>query len=145
MRRYLLCLVLTMSTACGGGDSSTPTAPTPSTVNIAGNWSGTFTFTPITGGQRTVSAVTATFTQASQNVTGQINFQDTSRMTLSGVISTSTLTASVQFNLASAPQCAGTASISGTTSTSQVRFTVPSLSSPPGCTFFTNGEFVLSR
>lgn len=148
MDRHALALMvaIAVTSACGGGNS--PTAPTPppapATTNIAGNWSGTFTYNSITGA-RIVSAVTASFTQASQNITAQVNFQDSSRMTVSGVVSGSTLTASVQFNLASAPQCAGTASVSGTASTSQVRFTVPSLASAPGCLFFTNGEIVLNR
>ena len=138
-------LALLGAVACGGSSSS-PTSPTPpAPANIAGNWTGTFTFTPVGGGQRLVVATTATFTQASNAVTGQVNITGGSRVTVSGVVDSATLTSTMQYTGAPPNSCAGTASVSGTVSASQIRFTIPSISTSGTCTFFTAGDFVLDR
>lgn len=141
MRNALLfALTLTVS-ACGGG-SKTPTAPSPPpTASIAGNWTGTATYTPFNGGQRTIVAMTATFTQASQNITGQYQMANGVRGTLSGVMAQSNMTATMDFSLTS---CGGTASVSGAVSGSTLRWTVPSVASS-NCAWFTNVDIALNR
>lgn len=142
--RYAFVLALTLFSVGCGGDGPAG-APTPVTTNIAGNWSGTFTYTPISGGQRVVVATTATFTQAAEAVNGQVNIGGGGSMTVSGTVTNGTaLTISVLFSAPGNP-CTGSATVSGSVANSQVRFTVPSLAASGGCLFFTNGEFALTR
>ena len=141
-----LAMLVMAVTVAGCGDGRTPTAPSPPPpAQIAGNWVGTFTYTPASGGQRTIVAVTASFTQAGGQVTGQVNITGGSLLVVSGVVDRATLTATVQYSAPAPSPCTGTASISGTVSSTQVRFVIPSIASGSGCTFFTNGEFVLTK
>lgn len=141
-----LILVLCMMALVGCG--STPAAPTPVTpqpINIAGNWTGTFTFTPFNGGQRTILAIVATFTQAQGNITGQATLPDGSKLLVSGVVTATTLTSTMQFTAPAPSPCSGTASVSGSVASSLIRFTIPGIATSGSCTFFTNGDFVLNR
>jgi hypothetical protein len=128
--------------ACGGNSTTAPTPVTPPPTNIAGNWTGTFTFTPTSGGQRQILAVTATFTQGSDNITGQVNIAGGGTALLSGIVSATTLTASTTMTV---NNCSGSASVSGSVSATQVRWTVPTLATSGTCSFFTSGDFLLSR
>ena len=140
--RYTMILLALLVAACGGDSNPVAPSATPPPATISGNWSGTFTFTPVTGGQRIVEAVTASFTQASGNVTGEVRHGNGGNTLVSGVVTSSTLTASVQFT--GVTGCVGTASVSGSATATQLRFTIPTLASSQ-CNFFTNGEFVLNR
>lgn len=135
----LLCALLLA--ACGGNSSSSPSSIAVAPLSLSGNWTGTFTFTPRTGGQREILAATASFTQGTNNFTGQVQIPG-ANMQLSGVAtSATTFDASVQFNVNG---CVGTASVSGTGSASQLRFSIPTLASA-SCTFFSDGDFLFNR
>lgn len=143
--RYLMIAAAVVAVACGGDKRSTPTAPTPQPVtNIAGNWTGTATFTPFNGGQRTIIAVTATFTQAGSNVTGQFNtgLADRTAATTSGTISGNSMAMSMQF--ANNAGCTGSASVTATFVTNTIRFVIPTVAST-NCSWFTNTDVVLNR
>lgn len=141
MRVALVILVGALLAGCGNDrNPMAPSAPAP--TNIAGAWTGTFTYTSVTTGGRIVEAVTATFTQADANVTGETRHAQGGRSIVSGVMNSSTLTASLQFVTPSG--CSGTASISGNVSSGVLRFSIPSLAST-NCRLFTNGDFVLNR
>lgn len=93
-----------------------------------------------TSGQRFIEAVTVSFTQAAGSVTGAVT-HEVGRSTIQGTVTASTITGNYQFTLGT---CTGSASVSGTASNSRIQFSVPTLASTT-CTFFTNGDFLLSR
>ena len=103
MRRLTLILVFTVVSACG---SDPPTAP--STVQVAGLWSGTSQITSVSGGEcvgtllqaavGSPSTVTAAITQTGANLTATVTSQsDGTTCTYSGTAGSS----SVSFNLTS--------------------------------------------
>ena len=144
MKHAIAIAVCGLVSACNGG-ASTPTSPSPPPpANIAGDWTGTLTFTPFTGGQRLIIAVTASMTQSGANVTGQLNtqFTDGTRGTLSGTMSGTQLQATI--SLANNAGCEGSASISGSVTSGTLRWTIPTVASP-SCNWFTNADVVLNR
>jgi hypothetical protein len=101
------------------------------------------TFTPVDGGARQSVAVTATFTQAGGNVSGQMNLTGGPTMILNGQMTADALAASVQYT-GNTPGCSGTAQITGAVSAGVLRFSVPTFASS-SCSIFTSADFTFNR
>lgn len=126
--------------ACGG--SATNPSPTP--LNLAGNWTGTWTF--VSAGATVSDAVTMTVTQtgnsaggqwtAASNVAGAISFTPTADFTG---------TASISQTLIVGGNCSASTTLTGTASATQIRFTLGTLTPVGLCQWATNQQFVFSR
>lgn len=142
--------ILAILIACGlalaacGGDS--PTASTPQTLNLAGNWTGTWTF--VSAGATVSDAVTMTVNQnpsgtsasgqwsAAGGPAGQVTF--TPGATISG-------TASISQTLLNGVNCSTSTTFNGTASASQIQFTLGALTPTGLCQWATNHQFTFNR
>jgi hypothetical protein len=111
-RRLLAFLTLALSGACSGASSSTPAAPSASSVNVAGSWRGTATDSSGEG------SLTLQVTQSGTDLSGTVTMSVitvTGRGTVTGTVSGSTirLTITIPAGGFDAPFSGCTATVSG--------------------------------
>lgn len=143
--RYLICLVALLALGCGG--ESSPTAPTPTPpAAIGGNWQGTWTYTPISGGQRTVTAMTMQITQSSDTVNGTFQVTGGISGSVTGTVTPSSFSGSftIQGHDTLGRACTGQGILSGSATGTQLRWSNPTINSND-CTWFSQNELVLAR
>lgn len=144
--RYLICALTLFAIGCDGGSNS-PTAPTPTPpAQINGNWQGTWTYTPISGGTRTVVAMTMQLTQSSEAING--TFQVTGGITgsVTGTVTPASFSGNftIQGRDAANRACTGQGIISGSATGAQLRWSNQTINSND-CTWFSVNDWVLSR
>jgi hypothetical protein len=105
-------LVLALTGACKGGSTSAPSAPSATSVNVAGSWRGTATDSSGPG------SVTMQVTQSGSDLSGTVTMSVTTitgRGTLAGTVSGSTvrLTITIPAGGFDAPFASCTATVSG--------------------------------
>ena len=105
-------MALALSGACGGASSSTPAAPSASSVNVAGSWRGTATDSSGEG------SLTLQVTQSGTDLSGAVTMSVitvTGRGTVTGTVSGSTirLTITIPAGGFDAPFSGCTATVSG--------------------------------
>lgn len=144
LRSVAVLLLAVAATAC----NDTPTAPTmttpPGTVNVAGDWSGTWTYS--TAGVMVTDDVTARLNQsgagvtgtwtAASGATGQISF--TAMATLSGNLT-------LNQALLGGGSCNGGTTISGSAAADRLDITLADIAPQGVCRWGTGGRFVLTR
>ncbi len=144
--RYLISILVLACVSCG----SSPTAPTPAPappapINIAGNWQGTWTYTPISGGGRTVTAMTLQLTQSGGSVNGTFQIQGaTGSVTGSTDPSVFSGTFTIQGRTTAGLPCNGQGIVSGAAALQQLRWTNQVINSND-CTWFSANEWLLTR
>jgi hypothetical protein len=154
---HAVALALMIAACACGGSSSSPSAPTsPSTPTvpasswtgpaIAGNWSGSWTYT--VSGLKVTDDVRVTFAAAGTTMTGQLSGSAGVSATLSLTQpSPMSGTASLTIVLLSGSTCVGSGAISGSLNGDELRFQLPSvISVSGGCSVWaSDGAFVLKR
>lgn len=139
--------------ACGNSPtapSPNPTpapspAPAPQPVNIDGAWQGTWTFTPIGGGNRRLTAMALRLTQSGSAVTGQFQIEGSSG-TITGTIDQSQFagTFTIRGTSVSDTPCEGQGTIAGSVTNLRLSWTNPTITSST-CTWFSANEWLLTR
>jgi hypothetical protein len=135
-----VCAAATLAAgAAGCGDS--PTSPS---LNIAGNWTGTWQFR--SAGVTVTEDVTATFTQSGSNASGNWSAQSgaTGQFTIAvGESITGTMT--ISQTLFTGQVCSGSTTLTGTAAASAVDLTIAPLTSSGLCQWATEIRFLLQR
>ena len=123
------------------GDSPTP--PT-TTLNLAGAWTGTWTFT--SGGAMVTDTVTMTVSQTGTSAVGQWS-------STSGAAGTVTFTATEEFTgsaglsqtLIIGGNCTASTTLTGTASMNQIKFTLGALTPTGLCQWAPSNQFTFTR
>ena len=127
--------------ACGGST----TGPSETQLNLAGNWTGTWSF--VSAGANVSDTVTMTVSQNGQtsaggqwsaisNVAGTVSFTPTADFTG---------TASISQTLITGANCSATTTVTGTASANQIKFTLGTLTPTNLCQWATNHQFTFTR
>lgn len=125
--------------ACG----DTPTGQT-QTLNLAGAWAGTWTFT--SGGATVTDTVTMTLSQNGSSVGGQWSAAGGAAGTVSFTAAADfTGSANISQTLIIGGNCSATTTLSGTASSNQVRFTLGPLTQVGLCQWATGHQFTFNR
>jgi len=137
-RAFLLVSALAISSC---GDS--PAAPE-ATLNLAGNWTGTWTF--VSGGATLTDAVTMTVSQNGTSAGGQWNASGGAAGTVTfSPAADFTGTASISQTLIIGGNCSASTTLSGTASSSQIRITLGTLTPTALCQWPANNQFTFNR
>jgi hypothetical protein len=147
MRCYRILLLLALVATAGCGSTESPSAPS-SPVSFSGNWAGDLAF------QGTTARMTWTLAQNGASVTGPVLIVLPSGVvllngTLSGTVSGSTLTYSIDVRaggIPSEPGCTG--QLGGTAAIGAIRSVLTgsyAVSSSPCATSLSNGAFTLTQ
>ena len=129
-----------VASACGGSS----TGPS-DTLNLAGAWTGTWTF--VSAGATVSDSVTLTVTQtgnsasgqwsaAASGVTGAVTFTPTADFTGTATISQTLIVGGT---------CSATTTLTGTASANQIRFAFGTLTPMGLCQWATNQQFTFAR
>lgn len=131
---------LALGPSCGGSSPAAPTQP----LNLAGAWTGTWTF--VTAGATVSDAASVTITQtgtsigglwtASNGPGGQLAFS--AGTSISG-------TATISQVLLSGQVCTASTTLTGTASATSLQFTLGALASAGLCQWATNQQFSFTR
>ncbi len=125
-------------------DSKTPPSPTP--LNLAGTWTGTWAF--VSAGALVTDTVTLTVGQspsadtvggpwsAEGGAAGTVSFTPTADFTGTATISQTLLTG---------VNCSASTTVTGTASASQIRFTLGTLTPTALCQWAANQQFTFTR
>ena len=128
--------------ACG----DSPTPPSPGPLNLAGTWTGTWSF--VSAGTLVTDSVTMTVGQnpSSETVGGPWSATGGAAGTVSFTPTADfTGTASISQTLLTGVNCAGNTTVTGTASASQIKFTLGTLTPTGLCQWATNQQFTFSR
>jgi hypothetical protein len=123
-----LLLACVLVSGCGSSD---PVAPTPQPAQIAGNWSGTLTYSTAQGGsQQFTIAFLMNLTQAGSNVNGSYSTPGFNG-TLTGSTTPSQFSGTLTFNSSATNggTCQGTFAVSGTAVPPTMTWTSPGVTS----------------
>ena len=144
MRRRLIPAHLALAWACALSLAGCGSSTSPSRIDVAGSWSGTWQFQ--TGGATVTDSVTAQLTQTGTNASGtwaagggasgQLSF--TAGASISGTLTISQMTVTGQ-------TCSATTTISGTASSSTISFTMTTPAASGICQWATNNQFSFQR
>ena len=125
--------------ACG----DKPTTPSPP-LNLTGTWTGTWTF--VSGGANVSDSVTMTLTQtgsaaggswsATGNAAGNVSFPATADFTG---------TANISQTLIIGGNCSASTTLTGTATSSQIRFTLGALTPTALCQWAPSHQFTFNR
>ena len=140
VRAALCAAALAVTGSCGGS----PTAPAAPALNLAGSWTGAWTY--MAGGATVADTVTLTLNQNGVSVAGlwaaasgpggQIVFE--AGASVSGTVSFSQ-------TLLSGVNCSATTTVSGTASSTSLQFNVGTLPQSGLCQWPPNQQFVFTR
>lgn len=126
--------------ACGGS----PGNPSPTPLNLAGTWTGTWTF--LSGGATVTDAVTMTVMQSGTSASGQWSATGGAAGTVAfSSTADFTGTASISQTLLSGVNCSASTPVTGTASASQIRFTLAALTPTGLCQWAANQQFTFNR
>jgi hypothetical protein len=138
--------ILAVCCALTGGCESNapPTTPAPAALNLAGTWSGSWTF--VVGGATVTDTVSVTLSQTGDSVNGTWTATGGSNGTV-GFTAAATVSGSLSINhtLLTGQLCAASTTISGTATTSALQFSLGQLSSTGLCQWATGQGFSLTR
>lgn len=139
-----LCVVLIacglVLPACGGS----PATPTPTPLNLAGTWAGTWTF--LSGGATVTDAVTMMVTQNGTAAGGQWSATGGAGGTMAFAAAADfTGTASISQTLLGGVNCSASTTVTGTASSTQIRITLATLTPTGLCQWAANQQFTFSR
>ena len=138
-RGLLLGLGLVVA-ACG---SDTPGSPSP-TMNLAGAWTGTWSF--VAGGATVTDTVAMTLAQNGTTVSGQWSSAGNAAGTVSFTAGADfTGTVSFSQTLITGGNCSASTTMTGTASANQIQFTPGTLTSAGLCQWATNQQFTFAR
>jgi hypothetical protein len=139
--RLLVAAALVAELACG---SSSPTSPTPS-LNLAGNWTGSWQF--VTSGVTVTDAVTVTFTQTGSDVSGTWRGESGASGQFSHLTAqaSTTGTVTVSQTTITGTACTGTAAVTGTASASSLALTVAQIPASGVCQWASSMQFSLHK
>jgi hypothetical protein len=140
--RRLFAILICASAACGGGSS--PSAPTPS-LNLAGNWAGSFQF--VTSGVTITDGVTATFTQTGTNVTGTWRAESGGSGQFTQLAAQASTSGSVTISQTTitGATCNATAAFNGTASASALDLNVAQIPANGTCQWASGMQFALRK
>jgi len=128
--------------ACG----NTTTTPSPTPLNLAGTWTGTWKF--VSGGTNVTDTVTMTLAQnassesvggqwsAAGNAAGTLSFAPTAEF--SGIFT-------ISQTLITGGSCAASTTLTGTASANQILFTLGTLTPVGLCQWSATNQFAFSR
>lgn len=134
-----MCCALLLA-ACGGDAPAAPSAA----LNLAGTWTGTWTFT--SGGANVSDAVTMTLTQSGTAVGGPWSATGGAAGTVSFTPAADyTGTASISQTLLLGGNCSAQTTLTGTASSNQIRFTLGTLTPTGLCQWPTTHQFTFTR
>ena len=138
--RSALMLACGLALSSCGGSTTGPSEP----LNLAGNWTGTWTY--ISGGATVTDAVTMTVTMNGGSAAGQWSAAGNVAGTVSFTASTDfTGMASISQTLIIGGNCSTTTTVTGTASANQIRFTLGTLTPVNLCQWAASNQFTFSR
>jgi hypothetical protein len=135
---FAFCCACALSSAACGSNMS------PSRIDVAGSWSGTWQFQ--TGGATVTDSVTAQLTQTGTNASGTWTAAGGPSGELSFAVGASISgTLTINQTTVTGQTCRATTTVSGTASSSTIAFTMTTPTSSGICQWATSNQFSLQR
>jgi len=150
LSRLLRCvalLALIFSASCGGSSPTTPAPSTSASADVAGNWTGTWSF--VASGVTVTDNVRAVFTVGSAGITGSWTSDSgpTGTMTFSSLPPGSNVpgTFTIQTTTLSGAACSAQASMTGVASGTTMEVAITSIAGTATCVWATDHRFSLRK
>ena len=143
-RAVLLALLIWVAPACGDSPTAPSTNTPAGTVEVAGDWSGEWTYSA--AGVTVTDDVTVRLNQSGANVTGTWTAESGATGQIS-FVATASFAGSLTINqsLLGGSSCNASTNISGSASAAQLDFTLAAITSQGVCQWGTGNRFVLTR
>jgi hypothetical protein len=137
-------ILLACSLAFSACNGRSPAAPAPVPLNLAGTWTGTWTF--VSGGATVTDAATVTLAQTDTSAAGSWSSASGPGGQLAFTVGASvTGTISLSQTLLNGVNCSASTTVVGTATSTQLKFTLAALTPTGLCQWATNQQFTFSR
>lgn len=145
MSRFVAIVLFVLSAACGGSSPASPAVP--SSLDVAGSWTGTWSF--VASGVTVTDNVRAVFSGSGAGITGNWTSDSgpTGTMTFSSLPSGTNVpgTFTIQTTTLSGTACSAQASMTGVATGTTMEVTITSIAGTATCVWATDHRFSLKK